>query len=369
MMRKTRFLLWFATTAIIVVLVWVKIRPRDSQSALSPMAARENATPPNTTPASRRSGAPAAATETAARPPAPADADEAERQLRIARYEAEAEADIARADVPIRFWGKVLDQASEPIPGVEVSFEVCAYVRGGQGALNYESGKVSSNRDGLFGIEGVHGNGIRITQLTKSGHVPVGFDDRRNYSYAQLSIQNADIFHPDPAAPVIYKMWRLEGPQTLHAIQFYYEVPSDGTVRRTDTSNGLLEGAFRLRFQRGEIANANKTVYDWTFTLELERGGIQHSIDEFMFLAPADGYIQRLEITMKATNPNWRQKATVGFFARTASGKYGRFVIDVSGPYFGDGPRARVRIDGALNPAGSRNLEPNSPAGGPSPGR
>ncbi len=140
-------------------------------------------------------------------------------------------------------------------------------------------------------------------------------------------------------------------------------------MQRTGTHNGLLEGEFRLRFQRGEIANAKKTVYDWTFTIELERGGVQHSIDEFMFLAPADGYNQRLEITMKSTNPNWRQTATVGFFARTASGRFGRFVINVAGPYFGDGPRARVRIDGVLNPTGSRNLEPTSPSGATPPGK
>lgn len=79
---------------------------------------------------------------------------------------------------------------------------------------------------------------------------------------------------------------------------------------------------------------------------------MQRSIDEFMFEAPAEGYSEKIELAIKASNPVWKQHGTIRFFARTSAGHYGRFTLEISGPYFADEPRARVTINGAVNPTG-----------------
>lgn len=234
--------------------------------------------------------------------------------------------------------------------------------------MTYTPGKALTDRTGLFAIEGIRGFGIRVKRLSKIGYAPVALEER-NYTYAQLSTQGGEIYQPDPSSPVIYKMWRLEDPQDLLSFEYATDIPTDGTLHRSSSGNGILEGVFRLRFERGDITNAEKTLYDWTLTLELERGVVQRNVDEFMFLAPADGYHQRLELAMKTANPHWQQKASLPFFARTSSGKYGRFVLHVTGPLFGDEPRARVTIEGAVNPTGSRNLESGRAPRSTSPSR
>ena len=93
---------------------------------------------------------------------------------------------------------------------------------------------------------------------------------------------------------------------------------------------------------------------------------MQRSVDEFMLLAPDAGYFEKLEIAMKASNPNWRQEADIDFFARTASGRFGRFTAHIAGPLFATEPRARVTLTGAINPSGDRSLE-RPPAVGPIP--
>ena len=231
--------------------------------------------------------------------------------------------------------------------------------------MRQSTGKTSTNQAGVFAVEGIRGHTLTIKKLRKPGYVAVGLDGRVYY-YAQLSTQNGELYRPDGRNPVIYKMARLEKPAKLVSYEYRTEIPTVGSVQRSSTGNGLLEGAFRLQFNRGDAVDAKKTRYDWTCTIQLERGGVQRSVDEFMFLAPGEGYFEKLEIAMKASNPNWRQATDIDFFVRTASGKFGRFSAHIAGPLFADEPHARVTLTGAINPSGDRSLEP-PPAGGGTP--
>ena len=117
----------------------------------------------------------------------------------------------------------------------------------------------------------------------------------------------------------------MEKAAELVSYEYRSEIPTDGSVQRSSTGNGLLEGAFRLQFSRGDTLDAKKTRYDWTCTIQVERGGVQRSVDEFMLLAP-----------------------------------------DAAGPLFATEPRARATLTGAINPSGDRSLE-RPPAVGPIP--
>ncbi len=369
-MRKAILALLLIVLAALGVLV--SRRPGTSE----PATARKNAVRPaeensSSLAAGEKAARDSAAAKSASLPPAATVAGGTagdgtdSREQRIAREVAEADAEIASVDIPLRFWGKVVDQTDAPVTGVEVTFESAAYVPGGRGDMKQSTGTTVTDRAGLFSIAGIRGHALTIKSLRKPGYAAVGLDGRV-YSYAQLSTQNGELYRPNAGSAVIYKMARLEKAAKLVTYEYRAEIPTDGSMRRSSTGNGLLEGAFRLQFNRGDAVDAKKTRYDWTCTIQLERGGVQRSVDEFMFLAPGEGYFEKLEIAMKASNPNWRQVADVDFFVRTASGKFGRFSAHIAGPLFADEPRARVTLTGAINPAGDRSLE-SPPAGGAMP--
>ncbi len=288
------------------------------------------------------------------------------REERLARLIAEADSEIANVDVPIQFWGRVVDETDGPVPDVSVNYEIAAYVPGGRGRMTSSGGKVSSDATGRFTISGVRGHELTVKQLQKTGYFAVGLDGRV-FSYAQLSTQNGEIFRPDASHPVIYKMMQGGTGQPLQSYEFRADLPTDGTVQRSSTGNGVLDRPFRLQFTHGDSVDPKKSHYDWTFVIQIEGGVIQRSIDEFVFLAPADGYFEKLEIVMETTNPNWKQAADVAFFVRTAGGKFGRFTVHVAGPLFADEPRARMTLQGTINPSGSRNLSPPAPPAPPPP--
>ncbi len=361
-MRKACLALLLFALAALGVFVWRR------SSAQDVAAAQQSAAPAPGTNApagavgqepARNAAAPKSESLTAAAPAAGGTASDGTttREQRMARLTAEADAEIASVDIPLQFWGKVVDQADVPVPDVEVIFESAAYIVGGRGSMQQSPGRTVTDRTGLFSIAGIRGHALTIKELRKPGYEAVGLDGRV-YSYAQLSTQSGELYRPAADKPVIFKMARLEKAAKLVSYEYRAEIPTDGSAHRSTTGNRVLEGAFRLQFSRGEAVDAKNTRYDWTCTIQIEGGKVQRSIDEFVLLAPGEGYFETLEVVMKASNPNWRQEADVDFFARTASGKFGRFRAHIAGPLFANEPRARVTLTGAINPSGDRSLEP-----------
>ncbi len=198
-------------------------------------------------------------------------ADDAERELRIARYIAEGEKEMAHANIPTEFEGRVVDQANEPIPGVEIAYESSAYTPDSGGNMQRTKGNVLTDANGDFSIRGLRGHSLSITRLTKHGYAAPG-NENKHYTYALLSTQGGDVYRPKANAPALYKMALLGEPQPLWTFENRLELPVNGPPVRSDTANGQLARPFRLQFQAGQPASEKKSVYDWTLTLQLEGG-------------------------------------------------------------------------------------------------
>jgi hypothetical protein len=277
---------------------------------------------------------------------------------RVARLTAEANATIDATDAPIEFFGRVIDQASVPIPDVEVSFKVTQYNRAVPHDMLERDGKTITDANGVFTIQNVRGNALAIQKLAKNGYVPVGLEPRW-YLFALLPTQSGEIFRSEASSPIVYKMWRLGAREELQSCNFFGEAKVDGTPLYSTTGSGLLAGRLRFVFRRGAIRTDSPFQYDWSLQVLLEGGDLMQSSDRTMYAAPSDGYQKELSFLMTAANPNWTKGAEIYLYARTAKGNYGRFTITVTGPSDADQTTAKIRIEGALNPRGSPNLEPS----------
>ncbi len=94
----------------------------------------------------------------------------------------------------------------------------------------------------------------------------------------------------------------------------------------------------------------------WSLEIRSLNGSLAEERDSSstMYLAPTEGYTNKFNITVDATNKWNRSSGVLRFFVRLKGGaEYGRFSIDLA-TYHRTG--GQMRIDYAINPTGSRIL-------------
>jgi hypothetical protein len=268
---------------------------------------------------------------------------------------------IKNANVPIHFWGKILDQNERPIQGVDVEYNYSTEHAGGTDTAwaqqNMHKGIARSDSAGMFVIEGIRGHTLSLERFVKSGYKD---STRRSRVYNYYGDTSAAKFSPNPASPVVFVMRGEAASEKLikHGGTFgkTARVAGDGTPLRWDLSKDRPdpEGELQIVLMRepAVVARLGQTVL-WSANVAIVGGGIVEAPSEEEFYeAPEQGY--RPEVSY----PKLEQKRGVSarsFYVRTRDGKYGRIELDL---YADDeGPTARCLVKAVLNPSGSRSLE------------
>jgi hypothetical protein len=112
-----------------------------------------------------------------------------------------------------------------------------------------------------------------------------------------------------------------------------------------------------VRTWTDEPRTPNDRIYNWRSELRVINGGMQKRTAEFVFEAPAEGYVDIIKIGMPAllggrTNANWNSQFEGDYFFRFSDDCYGRATIEIisGGDHF-------LVFEPYLNPkVGSRNL-------------
>jgi hypothetical protein len=271
----------------------------------------------------------------------------------------EANAIIESTNVPITFWGKVVDSNGAPIDGAEVTFTYSTEHGNIAGApwsdTKVGKGSTSSNVAGVFTIHDIRGSGLTIEDIRKAGYKFVR-SAAKVFDYHGSTAEGR--FKPDPNKPVRFV---LISTATVDEIIFFggvlgesILVPADGTPVRWSLVKGKAapDGELQITFQRNPkvLTRVGERPSSWSAVIEVLGGGIiEGRMDDEVQTAPAAGYAQSVEY------PQVEQKPGVGtrsFYIKTADGKYGRIQLEL---YVNDeGPAARCMIRGSLNPTGSR---------------
>ena len=112
-------------------------------------------------------------------------------------------------------------------------------------------------------------------------------------------------------------------------------------------------GDLLVHFSVSEL-NADRK-FDWSLTLEAADGGLVESNEEFMFLAPANGYQSTIEISQQADDPNWVSEQKRKFYITSRRGSvYGRLEMTIIPNY---NQNAAIDLLYFINTNASRNLE------------
>jgi len=276
---------------------------------------------------------------------------------------AEYNAGTGAYDTHVRFWGRVLDQNSDPVEGatIKASVTTLRMIKVEGGYREFTILTAQSAADGTFMLDGADGFSLSIRQLSKDGYVlPSAYQagtrwGGATYFYCYKSIDGMEIaFRPDPSRPMIFHLWKLKKPEPVAII---------------DMSRGGPE--FKVGAPPTPELFTNMTVTDvgtaqapqWEVTvsgIKSDDGVVKADpSDLFMFQAPASGYTHSIKFKygMKGTDAiKGEEGAPVRFYVRS---KGGRWYSAEECAFFapkGDGTII-PKIRSWTNPNGSRNLE------------
>lgn len=257
----------------------------------------------------------------------------------------------------IDFYGEIIDQNSNSVPGVDIKARVRQWSMPTSEGANIV-GKMfpvseTSGSDGRFEVRG-KGDGFDLESMQKTGY-ELSSKVSRSYGITGGSFEN----------PVIFKMWKKDAAAQLVSQDEDTRIPYDGTPVVFDLLTGQKNlgdsatGDLRITLTRNplNIPLGYKKPFEWHATIEAIGGGLIQPDDEFMYAAPQDGYQPKIEIDMPTESTDWKPVYDISFFAKTRGGNvYSRvkLVFRVDSPK----PQTGFTIASSANPTGSPNLQP-----------
>lgn len=266
---------------------------------------------------------------------------------------------MEKANRPIQFFGKVIDQDDNPIPGVKVTLEIRVSKELAPDIIQdvFDRPVLLTGSDGSFALTDAKGALLGVHALEKPGYEPSEKAFRKSYWYWRDPSQ---VFRPDAERPEIFRMWRQFGAETLVRKGIGHAIPYDGTSTIFDLMEGQAVadgGDLRITLVRDPLViQWGQRNYEWTMTIEAIDGGLIASNDEQMYHAPAEGYQPRIVVRMAANDPNWTDSKELAVYMKLRGGMYyGRGEVKVM--VGADRPGTPFSITSFINPSGSRNLE------------
>jgi hypothetical protein len=267
-------------------------------------------------------------------------------QDRINQMRADLEKSSADWSASIRFYGKVVDEATNPVANAQIELSWTDLSLTGNSAAH-----TTSDINGFFSLEGVTGKNL-IVRVSKQGYYafqPFGL--AFNYS------GEAQNFSPDGSKPVIFMLKRKGLAEPLIHVAGKFSIPKNGQQVDIDLSSGKQvapgTGSLRVQCWTHDEAVSPGEKYDWRCRIGINGGSLVISTNDLDFIAPVDGYLPTDEIDMPVSlNEGWSRFAKRRYFFKLRDGTYGRISFEMVA--FND---HFFKLEAFLNPSGSGNLE------------
>lgn len=256
--------------------------------------------------------------------------------------------------MPINFYGRVVDQDDQPVSGAAIRF-----LWNDTSARGTSKAETTSDASGRFSLLNKKGKALSV-KVSKDGYHTLEGSSGVGFEYAAFFEGN---YHrPDPMNPVIFRLLKKLDPQPLIArhVSEYLPLGYDGEIYYYNVRTGSLSrqapasDALKFNFERSQSPQGKP--FDWKWKVEVVKGGLLETKEEFAQLAPEEGYVISWEVSHTADAQPFRRSAQVRFFVRLAEDCYARVEILLSHPNLrSEGPN--LTVNSFLNPSGSRNLE------------
>jgi len=328
-----------------VVLLWLaqsRLKPKPDVAAQAPASNALIAV--NPLPAPSGSGVKANSNVSAVTVPAGQATSQA---VDSASAEERLHAEIEAKNVPLDFYGQVIDQDTNPLSGVKIDARVRHWSTESFGSIHIEK---ETDAGGRFDIHGVTGDSIGVEGVGKDGY-ELEPSTQRNYGAVGGSIEN----------PVVFKMWSTNINAQLITGEKSFQIVPDGSSYFIDLSKGTIAesgtGDLKVWVKRPDQITYGQR-YNWSCELDVVNGGLLAEADasSSMYSAPVDGYTPSFQFEQKIGSGWGDSTGPKRFYVKLSNGQeYGRITIELMA-YYTDQIPGMVRLSYAINPSGSQLL-------------
>ncbi len=271
-----------------------------------------------------------------------------------------------RFDTRVRFWGKVVDQAGDPLEWVKIvaSVTTLRMIKTDHGYREYEVLQATSASDGSFKFDGSEGTYLDIDSLSKKGYVlPSAYQfgmscvigAKFRYRYSAIGDQEK-VFIPNPSIPEVFHLWKLNKPEPL-------EIGGNSPGRNgPEFKVGAPPDPLRsISIMVSDVGTSHTPEWEVTVSaLEADGGVIMaDSSDIFMFQAPEGGYTHSIKFRYGTKGTDASQDdpgSSLRFYVQSNQGRWhSACEFSMFSPNRKGIVETKMRF--WLNPSGSRNLE------------
>jgi hypothetical protein len=249
--------------------------------------------------------------------------------------------------MPINFFGRVLDENEQPVPGAKVELSWTNLSQAGS-----SQAQTTTDAQGFFSLLNRTGRNLQVRVSKDAYYTP----KRQQISFDYAAFWEANYHKPDPHNPVLFHLRKKNQGEVLSSGEIRPTVPANGTPVRFDLLNGgRLSPDGQLEIEA--VTNTEKyppRIFNWRATISVPGGGLIEDNAEFPFEAPEGGYQPSIEFDMPTNAPDWKRLVEKSYFIEFGSpARYGRIQIQLNGA------SQKASVSYWVNPTGSRNLEGN----------
>jgi len=243
----------------------------------------------------------------------------------------------------VDFYGRILDQNSNPIDGARVMVQIHATPT----LLTPEINTINllSDTNGCFSVKRQTGTILSVYSIDKSGYEVSG-RETRNFNYGH---HYGTSHVSDPKNPDLFRVWKKGVTEPL--IKNYLNFP---VMERTDCSVDLTTGksSNNTNYNSDLWINVSSDGKGWkgnsTLCLTVPSGGLIETSERYLYLAPEKGYQNKIEWTFGS------RTAKKLYLTSRNGGIYCALEIEATNH---DDGKWRIVMNNTVNPNGSRNLE------------
>jgi hypothetical protein len=257
---------------------------------------------------------------------------------------------LDRDNVPIVFFGKVVDSSNKPISGVKIKYHIRrAGILDVVGSIQEDIFKETaiSAADGIFEISGATGMTLTVEGMEKNGY-DLYPNQKLAYSYSGTSL----IHRPTRDKPEIFVMRSSEEQTDVKSFRRQIKLPWSGEAFHVDIDTGLPSESGILIFTPYRSAVTGR--FDWNLTVELQGGGLVQAEPQTAMIAPLEGYVRTWRCGYESKDNPWRFSYDANVYYKL-NGRYGRLKLQV---YADAGPdNVGLYLELFYNASGGRDTE------------
>jgi len=253
---------------------------------------------------------------------------------------------FAGENVGVNFFGKVVDQNSNPVPDVKIDatvrhWHVLALYFG----ASWPHLTAKTDKDGQFRLHGASGDSITPV-FQKDGYEV----ELEGPCYGpQSSVTN----------PVIFKMYPTNLHEELISFERSFHIVPDGRTYFINLTNGTIaesgQGDIKVWIKYPEQAVRGQ-LYDWACEIDVVDGGLCQDGSYYRSVAPVEGYVPAFKFQNQIKGGQRGGTGEKRFYIKMKNGPvYGKMTIELHAPY-NDKIPGLIRLSYAINPSGSRIL-------------